>query len=44
MVTIPPETLTRFVAILEKRAVPAAQHNYSKKWLRYYLDFCAKPY
>jgi hypothetical protein len=30
-----------YVAILEKRAVPSAQHNYYKKGLRYYLDFCA---
>jgi len=42
MLTIPPETLTHFVALLEKRAVPSIQHNFYKKWLRYYLDFCAK--
>jgi hypothetical protein len=22
--------------------VPSAQHNYYKKWLRYYVDFCEK--
>jgi hypothetical protein len=42
MLTIPPETLTSFVALLEKRAVPSLQRNFYKKWLRYYLDFCAK--
>lgn len=42
MLTIPPETLTSFVALLKKRAVPPIQHNFYKKWLRFYLDFCAK--
>ena len=42
MLTIPPETLTHFVALMEKRAVPFMQRNFYKKWLRYYLDFCAK--
>jgi len=42
MANMPPDILTGFVAILGKRAVPSAQHNYYKKWLRYYLDFCDK--
>jgi hypothetical protein len=42
MLTIPPETLTRYAALLEKRAVPSIQRNFYKKWLQYYLDFCAK--
>jgi hypothetical protein len=42
MLTIPPETLTRYAALLEKRAVPAIQRNFYEKWLRYYLDFCVK--
>jgi hypothetical protein len=42
MLNIPPDLLGRFVAVLEKRDVPSAQHNYYKKWLRYYLDFCDK--
>ena len=42
MLNIPPETLTLFVALMEKRTVPSIQHNFYKKWLRYYLDFCAK--
>ena len=32
----------RFVALLEKRTVPSIQRNFYMKWLRYYLDFCAK--
>lgn len=42
MLNIPPDIQTRFVALLEKRAVSSIQHNFYKKWLRYYLDFCAK--
>ena len=42
MLTIPPETLTSFVALLEKRTVPSIQHNFYKKWLRFYLVICAK--
>src|SRR3990172_4663075 len=42
MLNIPPDIQARFVALLEKRAVPSIQHNFYKKWLRYYLDFCAK--
>jgi integron integrase len=40
MLNIPPEILSDFVAVLEKRAIPSNQHNFYKKWLRYYLDFC----
>jgi len=42
MLNIPPEILRDFVALLEERGVPSAQHSYYKKWLRYYLDFCDK--
>ncbi len=42
MLNIPPDILTRFDALLTKRAVPSDQHNFYKKWLRYYLDFCGK--
>jgi len=42
MLNIPPELLTRYVAFLEKRAVPSSQYNDYKKWLRYYLDYCHK--
>jgi hypothetical protein len=42
MLNIPYDILTSFVAVLTKRSIPFAHHNYYKKWLRYYLDFCAK--
>ena len=42
MLNIPPDILARFVSLLEKRSIPSTRHNYYKKWLRYYLDFCAK--
>ncbi len=42
MLNIPPEIFRGFIALLERRDLPSAQHNYYKKWLRYYLDFCAK--
>jgi integron integrase len=42
MLNIPPDLLGRFLAALEERSVPSAQHSYYRKWLRYYLDFCDK--
>ncbi len=42
LIDIPHEIATQFVLVLAKRAIPSARHNYYKKWLRYYLDFCAK--
>ena len=42
MLNIPPDLLGRFVAVLEERGVPSAQHSYYRKWLRYYMDFCDK--
>jgi hypothetical protein len=42
MQPVPVSNLTRFDAILEKRAVDPIQHADYKKWLRYFLDFCAK--
>ncbi|GBE00273.1 hypothetical protein BMS3Abin07_02323 [bacterium BMS3Abin07] len=42
MLNIPPEILTRFVSLLERQAIPSARHNYYKKWLMCYLDFCGK--
>ncbi len=39
---VPVSILSRFDAILEKRAVaPRLRADY-KKWLRYFLDFCSK--
>jgi integron integrase len=42
MLPVPVPVLTRFEAILEKRAVAPIQRADYKKWLRYFLDFCAK--
>ncbi|MEK7718552.1 MAG: hypothetical protein AAB347_02910 [Bacteroidota bacterium] len=42
MLTIPDNILTRFEAVLSKRTVAPAQRADYKKWLRYFLDFCAK--
>ena len=39
---IPLEIKTRFDALLVKKQIPAQRHNYYRKWLRYYLDFCRK--
>jgi len=42
MLPVPVSILKRFDAILEKRAVAPIQRADYKKWLRYFLDFCAK--
>jgi integron integrase len=42
MLPVPVAILTRFEAILEKWAVAPIQRADYKKWLRYFLDFCAK--
>ena len=42
MLPVPVPILTRFDAILEKRAVAPIQRADYKKWLRYFLDFCTK--
>jgi hypothetical protein len=42
MLNIPSELLKRYVAFLERRAVPSSLYNDYQKWLRYYLDYCTK--
>jgi len=42
MVSVPPEVMTGFVALLSARDVPRGQVEYYKKWLRYYYDFSDK--
>jgi hypothetical protein len=42
MLPIPDTALTRFDAVLHKRAVAPALRADFKKWLRYFLDFCSK--
>jgi integron integrase len=42
MRTVPVPILKSFEAMLEKRAIPPPERANYKKWLRYFLDFCAK--
>lgn len=42
MKNIPAQIQDNFKAELEKNDIPAGQHGYFVKWLRYYLDFCEK--
>lgn len=42
MISIPQNLYARFNALLLKRHIPVSLHNYYKKWLRYYLDYCHK--
>jgi integron integrase len=42
MKSIPTELLRRFREVLPKRGVTQYERGYYEKWLRYYLDFCAK--
>ena len=42
MSDIPVQLKLRFDQLLVKKAVPFKYHNYYRKWLRYYLDFCRK--
>lgn len=42
MITIQNSVFDNYVAALKKREIPPALHADYKKWLRYYLDFCAK--
>ena len=42
MKDIPSDILKQFSDMLKKRSVPATAHSYYLKWLRYYLDYCAK--
>ena len=42
MIRIPQDILQKFEILLEKDGIPVSKHNFFKKWLRYYLDFCNK--
>ena len=39
---IPSDIRVLYDAHLNNKAIPKTAHFYYKKWLRYYLDFCAK--
>ncbi len=41
MLDIPADILAQYAAVLAQYSVPPSQHAYYRKWLRYYLDFCA---
>lgn len=42
MLTVPPDLVHRYDAALERAAIEPAHLAYYRKWLRFYLDFCAK--
>jgi len=42
MLPIPPPLQAQFEDHLRKKAVPKGNYGLFKKWLQYYLDFCAK--
>ena len=42
MITISNSVFDNYVEALKKREIPPALYADYKKWLRYYLDFCAK--
>jgi|LQYC01.1.fsa_nt_gi integron integrase len=42
LLPVPAQVLTRFDAILEKRAIADKQRADYKKWVRYFWDFCSK--
>jgi len=42
MIHIPSSVFIQYETFLRKREIPLAQFADYKKWLRYYLDFCAK--
>ena len=40
--SVPDDILIRFEAVLDKRGIDLKQYSEFKKWLQYFLDFCAK--
>src|SRR5262245_45553356 len=41
MLDILADILSQYAAVLAQHSVPPSHQGYYKKWLRYYLDFCA---
>jgi hypothetical protein len=39
---IPESVIASFGTFLAERNIHITSHNYYKKWLRYYLDYCHK--
>ncbi|MCP3892950.1 MAG: integron integrase, partial [Desulfobulbaceae bacterium] len=42
MIKIPQQIMQQFDIWLDRDKVPVDKHDFFKKWLRYYLDFCQK--
>jgi hypothetical protein len=42
MKKLSPALITQYETELKKGVIPNHLHDYYKKWLRYYLDFCSK--
>jgi hypothetical protein len=42
MIQVPRTVMTRFEECLAAKNISENIHNYYKKWLRFYLDFCSK--
>jgi hypothetical protein len=42
MLKLPENIISGFGSFLSQKNVPTLSHNYYKKWLRYYLDYCYK--
>jgi hypothetical protein len=42
MKQIPAQVLSEFKSTLDTRRIPGNQQYHFVKWLRFYLDFCAK--
>jgi hypothetical protein len=42
MLPIPKDISAKFEAVLNKREIAPSRRTEYMKWLRYYLDFCAK--
>ena len=42
MIHTPNAVFAQYEVVLQKREIPPAQYADYMKWVRYYLDFCAK--
>ncbi|MBN2061912.1 MAG: integron integrase [Deltaproteobacteria bacterium] len=42
MLKIPESVMEDFSSFLKEKNIPVTLHNYYKRWLRYYLDYCHK--
>ena len=42
MLQIPAQLVDQFTNYIGQHGIPAGQHRYYLKWMRYYLDFCHK--